>query len=80
MAFVRGVMAFSTSAAVRFSVSHSTSARTTLPPACRMVLAVAQNVIGVVMTSSPGFRSSAASERCRAAVQESTQMAFRAPV
>ncbi len=63
-----------------FWVPRSQSTRTGLAPACRMALSVAQKVIGVVMTSSPGLRSSAARDRCRAAVQELTATACLVPL
>src|ERR671912_2395397 len=42
--------------------------------------AVAQNVSGVVTTSSPGPTPAASSERCSAAVHEFTAIACSAPV
>ena len=45
-----------------------------------MALAVAQNVSGVVITSSPGPTSAARSESSRAAVHELTATACAAPV
>ena len=44
-----------------------------------MVLAVEANVIGVVITSSPGPMFCVSKEMCRAAVQEFTAMACLAP-
>ncbi len=50
----------------------STSTKTGVPPAWTMVLLVAGQVNGVVITSSPGWRSSASSARCMAVVQDET--------
>jgi hypothetical protein len=43
-------------------------------PACTITFAVAGQVIGVVITSSPGPTPSARSARCNAAVPEATAM------
>src|SRR5256885_7714216 len=56
---VRGVMAASTAAGSMLKVPGSMSTKTGVPPALWMVPAVAKNVNGVVITSAPGFRSSA---------------------
>src|SRR3954462_6004090 len=50
----------------------STSANTGVAPVCTMTLAVAGQVIGVVITSSPGPTPSATSERCSAAVPDAS--------
>jgi hypothetical protein len=44
-------------------VCGSTSANTGVAPQCTMTLAVAQNVSGVVITSSPGSMPATSSER-----------------
>src|SRR5208283_945865 len=59
IARVRGVIAASILAGSRLPVSGSTSTKTGVAPACRMAVAVAIKVIGVVMTSSPGPMPSA---------------------
>ena len=59
MALVRGVIAASIFEASMLQVSGSMSTHTGTPPSSTMVSAVAAKVNGVVMTSSPGFRSSA---------------------
>ena len=79
MARVRGVTARSTAAGSMFSVSGSTSTMTGVAPAWWMTCAVAQNVIVVVMTSSPGPMPAAASAICMAAVPELTARARSAP-
>ena len=66
---VLSVIACSTSRASMLPVSGSTSTNTGVAPACRIAFAVAMNVIGVVMTSSPGPISDAFSERNNALVQ-----------
>ena len=53
MALVRGPMRRATAAQSRFRLS-STSAKTGTAPVCLIALAVAMNVSGLVMTSSPG--------------------------
>ncbi len=57
MARVRGVMAASISAASMLQVSGSMSTNTGLRRPARSSRRVAAKVNGVVMTSSPGFRS-----------------------
>src|SRR5258708_13433090 len=52
------------------SVSGSTSSSTGRAPTCSITFTDAVNVIGVVMTSSPGPIPSVLSAVCRAAVQE----------
>src|SRR5687768_9948829 len=56
------------------------SANTGVAPVWMTTLAVAQNVKGVVTTSSPAPTCDASSERCSAAVHEFTAMACVAPV
>ena len=46
-----------------------------MAPVCRMVFTVAQNVSGVVMTSSPRPTPAAIRLRCKAAVHEFTAAA-----
>jgi hypothetical protein len=58
-------------------VSGSMSTNTGLPPSSTMVSAVAAKVKGVVMTSSPGFRSSAISAISSASVPLATVMQWR---
>ena len=53
-----------------FSVSGSTSTRIGRAPTCSMTLTEAANVIGVVITSSPGPIPRVASAVCSPAVQE----------
>src|SRR6266581_4203946 len=68
MARVRGVMAASTAAGSILNVSGSMSTNTGVPPALWIVPAVAKNVNGVVMTSSPGLKPSALRGRSSASV------------
>lgn len=67
---VRGVRAASTWLGSRFMVCLSTSAKTGVAPACTIVFTVAQNVRGVVTTSSPGPTPHARSDRWSPAVHE----------
>ena len=60
-------------------VTGSTSARTGVSPAWMVALTVAQNVIGVVMTSLPGSRLAVTMLTCSAAVQELTPATCAAP-
>ena len=80
MALVRGVIAASRRSASRLSVSGSTSTSTGRPPRCSTTDAVAENVIGLVITSSPGPTPAASSARCSAAVHELTASACGAPM
>ena len=77
MARVRGVTAASTAAGSRQSVASSTSTKTGRAPARTITLAVAGQVSGVVMTSSPSPSPtpSARSARYIAAVQDETASA-----
>src|SRR5438105_3091701 len=79
MARVRGVMAASTAAGSILNVSGSMSTNTGVPPALWIVPAVAKNVKGVVMTSSPGPRSSALRGRSSASVPLAQAMPCVAP-
>jgi hypothetical protein len=56
------------------------SAKTGVKPRSAMVSAVATNVNGVVITSSPGRRSSAISERSRASVPLLSAIPNRTPL
>ena len=60
--------------------SSPTSASTGVAPVSRIAFTVAQNVSGVVITSSPGPMPSAASATCIAALPEFTPSACCAPV
>ncbi len=71
---MRGVIPRKMAAGSRLR-SGPMSARTGVAPVSRMTLTVAQNVSGVVMTSSPGPIPSAAKARCSPAVQEFTASA-----
>ena len=75
---VRGVIARSTAAGSRLYVPGSMSTNTGVPPALWIAPAVAKNVNGVVMTSSPGARLSAWSGRSRASVPLAHAMPCRA--
>ena len=63
-----------------FRSESRTSTKTGVAPVCTTTLAVAGQVIGVVITSSPGPRPRPTRERCMAAVPEATASAWRAPV
>ena len=80
MARVRSVMAASISRASILQLSGSMSTKTGLPPSSTIISAVAAKVKGVVMTSSPGFRSSAISAISSASVPLATVMQCLAPV
>ena len=56
-------------------MSSLMSAKTILAPSSAAAVAVARNVSGVVMTSSPGPTSAAAYATCSAAVPEVTETA-----
>ena len=58
-----------------FWVSGSTSTKTGTAPTWVMTFAVATNVSGVVITSSPGPTPAAIRARCSAAVAEFTDTA-----
>src|SRR5690606_39650886 len=79
IARVRGVIASATRAGSRVNVSGSMSASTGRAPTCSITLTDEQNVMGVVMTSSPGPISSANRARCNPAVQELSASAAGAP-
>jgi hypothetical protein len=73
-------MAASTRSASMLPVSRSTSTKTGRAPVCTTALAVAQKVIGLVITSSPGFTPATTIDRWSAAVQELTATACRQPM
>jgi hypothetical protein len=79
IAFVRPVIRLAISSGSMLP-SHPISASTGVAPTCKIVCTVAQNVIGVVMTSSPGPMPSAASATCNPAVAELTATACGPPV
>ena len=70
IARVRGVIAASIPAASMFAVSSSTSTNTGLAPISAIISAAAAKLKGVVITSSPGFTSSASSAISSASVPE----------
>jgi hypothetical protein len=80
MAFVRGVIAASTCDASMLQVSGWISTNTGVAPASTIISAVAANVNGVVMTSSPGRMSKAISAISSASVPLATVTQCRAPV
>ena len=80
MAIVRGVILASIRRASMLQVSGSMSTYTGTPPRSTIISAVAAKVKGVVMTSSPGFRSRAISAINKASVPLATVMQCFAPV
>ena len=72
IAFVRSVIARSTSAGSRFSVTGSMSAKTGVAPRRAIDSAVAKNVNAGQITSSPGPISSASSASTSASVPFAT--------
>ena len=68
MAFVRGVMAFSTSFGSSVNVWSSMSTYTGFAPTYEIAQLVATNVCGVVMTSSPALTFSSIIATCSADV------------
>ncbi len=68
IAFVRSVTASATAAGSMFRSPSRTSTKTGVAPVWTITFAVAGQVIGVVITSSPGPIPSATSARCSAAV------------
>src|SRR4051812_33013922 len=79
MALVRGVILASTWAGSMVYVAGSTSTYTGVAPQYEMAHDVAMNVIGTVMTSSPGPTPAARRARCRADVPELTATQCLAP-
>ena len=80
IARVRGVMLRRTASGSRFQLRGSTSASTGVAPACTIAFTDAQNVIGVVITSSPGCRPRPRQARCRPAVHELSANAWATPL
>src|SRR5271165_602306 len=78
IAFTRELIFGATWPGSRFNVSGETSANTGVAPWYKTQLAVAQNVIGEVMASSPGPRPAANAAPCSAAVPELKLTAYRA--
>src|SRR6188474_3133426 len=72
IAFVRSVTSGASRTASRFRSSSRTSQNTGVAPVCSITFAVAGQVIGDVITSSPGPTPTARSARCIAAVPELT--------
>src|SRR5918994_1727626 len=72
IAFVRSVMASAVRAGAMLRSESRTSTKTGVAPQWTITFAVAGQVIGLVITSSPGPTPSATSERCSAAVPEET--------
>src|SRR5262245_21690486 len=72
IAFVLSVISSGTRSGSIFRSESRTSAKTGVAPAWTITLAVAGQVIGVVITSSPGPTPTASSARCSAAVPEAT--------
>src|SRR6188508_3258392 len=79
MTLVRGLRAAAIATGLMLRVSGSTSTSTGVAPTWWMTPTVAENVRGVVMTSSPGPTPRVARAVCRAAVQELTPRAAGAP-
>ena len=71
---MREVIAAATASGSMFAVSNDTSAKTMVAPNNAAVACVAMNVIGGVITSSPGFSPIAAYAQCSAAVPELTEI------
>jgi hypothetical protein len=72
IALVRSVTAAPISDGSMFRSPSRTSTKTGVAPLCTITFAVAGQVIGVVITSSPGPISSATSARWSAAVPDAT--------
>ncbi len=79
IALVRGVIAASICSGSMLKVSSSTSTNTGLAPTCKILLAEAINVNGVVITSSPAPMACASKIVCKAVVPEEVAMAWRVP-
>ena len=79
IALVRGVIRVSISAGRMHCVAGSQSQRTGVAPTWQITFTVAQKVIAVVTTSSPGPTSSASSDRWSAAVAELTATPASSP-
>src|SRR5919108_216369 len=79
IAFVRSVTAAAACSESMLRSESRTSTNTGLAPVWTITFAVAGQVIGVVITSSPGPTSRATSARCIAAVPDETASACFAP-
>src|ERR1700693_4747602 len=79
IAFVRSVIFWATEAGSRFRVRGLTSANTTRAPFAAAALAVEIQLIGVVITSSPGSIPAAITANSRPAVPEVTASPYLAP-
>jgi hypothetical protein len=79
IAFVRGVIAASSFAGSMLYERRSTSTNTGFAPISAIISAVAKNVNGTVITSSPGFTSRAMSAISSASVPLATPMQCFAP-
>ncbi|TXT21923.1 MAG: hypothetical protein FD138_3921 [Planctomycetota bacterium] len=77
IAFVRGVIAASTASGSTLNVTGSMSTNTGFAPSRQIELAVAKNVNGLVMTSSPGPTPSAIRARISASVPDAQPIAER---
>lgn len=80
MALVRDVIFCSIWVKSMLKVLRSISQKMTLPPRCSTTLAVEIQVNAGMIASSPGPKPKAASDRCKAVVQEVTAMLCSAPV
>ncbi len=79
MPTVRSVIAASTAAGSICRVSGSISTNTDVPPSASTMLAVAAQVMVVMITSSPGFTPRAMSPMWRPPVAEETASTSGAP-
>ena len=79
IAFVFGVIAASIAFGQILNVRGSISTKTGMAPTYLIASAVAINVNGVVMTSSPSPMPSAINAKCRASVPEATPIACLTP-
>src|SRR6267378_6470148 len=76
---VRSVSLLATECGSKFSVHGSTSAKTTFAPSAAAAFAVEIQLIGVVMTSSPGWTPAAIKAKERPAVAEDTAKPYSVP-
>jgi len=74
MALVFGVIAFSINSGTMLNISGSVSTNTGVAPSLLITPAVAKNVNGDVITSSPGPIFNAIRERSKASVPDATPM------
>src|SRR5258708_3368903 len=79
MTLVRSVILLATDCGSKFSVHGSTSAKTTFAPSTAAALAVEIQLIGVVITSSPGPTPAAIKAKDNPAVAEETARPYVAP-